>query len=426
MEDLFKNIPQGLINFLLVILFSLSIGMEQHKMNPDDSERKTYGTDRTFTFIGLFGYILLLASPADLIPYLIGFILLGCFLMIYYFVKVNRDGKYGMTTAMLGLIVYTFPLLIERSPIWMSLLFFVVVLIFAELKKPLRELSSRMAEDEFLTLAKFIIIAGIVLPLLPDTEISPYIPVSAHKIWLAVVVVSAISYLSYLLRRYIFHKAGLLLTGILGGLYSSTASTVILSRKSREDDRSPMMYAGAIIVATAMMFLRIYVLLFIFNKPIGMMAWPYFLLLFSVSAVVGYFLYRKGEKTENAEATINMDDKNPLEFKIAVLFAVLYIVFSAITQFVITNFGSGGLTTLSFIVGFTDIDPFLLNLFQGHYSVPQVVVLLATMQAIASNNALKVVYAQVLGGRNTASWVLKGFVVILLVNILVITLIYLL
>ena len=237
--EIFNHIPKELINFVLVVLFSFSIGMEQHKLNPHETEKKTYGTDRTFTFIGLLGYILLLASPSELWPFLLGLALLGCFLMIYYFMKIQKEGKYGMTTALLGMIVYTFPLLIERSPMWIALLFFVVVLIFTEIKKPLRQLSSRMAQDEFLTLAKFIIIAGIVLPLLPDTQISQYIPVSPYKIWLAVVVVSAISYLSYLLRRYMFPKAGLLLTGVLGGFYSSTASTVILSPKGTSGDENP-------------------------------------------------------------------------------------------------------------------------------------------------------------------------------------------
>lgn len=422
--EIFSQIPEELVNFVLVLLFSFAIGMEQYKLNPTETERKTFGTDRTFTFIGLLGYILILSDSSALMPYLIGFLLLGCFLMIYYLMKIHQEKKFGLTTVLLGLIVYTFPLLITHTPHWLSLLFFVVVLIFSEIKKPLRKFSGRVAEDEFLTLAKFIVIAGIVLPLLSDKEISPYIPVSPYKIWLAVVVVSAISYLSYLLRRYMFPKAGLLLTGILGGLYSSTASTVILARKSKEDNNNPKMYAGAIIVATAMMFLRIYVLLFIFNRSMAAMAWIYFLVLFLVSLAVGYFLYRAGQKTENADATIKMDDKNPLEFKIALLFAFLYIVFSVLTAYVISQFGMQGLSTLSIIVGVTDIDPFLLNLFQGHYAVTQIAVLIATMQAIASNNVLKSAYAFALGDRKTALWTLKGFGVILLFNMAAIVILY--
>ena len=414
--DITTQIPKEVIDFLLVVLFSLSIGMEQHKMNPHDSEKKTFGTSRTFTFIGVFGYIMLLASPQTLIPFLVGLVILGCFLMIYYFVKITKDGKYGMTTPILALIVFCFPLLIANSPLWISLLFFVVVLILANTKKSLNRISSNLAQDEFMTLAKFIIIAGIILPLLPRENISEYLTVSPYKIWLAVVVVSAISYLSYLLRRDVFPNAGLLLTVILGGLYSSTASTIILSRKSKEDISNPQMYAGAILMATAMMYFRIFILLIIFNKSIASVALPYFLILFLISAAIGYFIYKKGKKSEVPSTTINLDDKNPLEFKIALIFAVLYIVFSALTQYVITNFGTAGLTSLASIVGFTDIDPFLLNLFQGKYNVAVISVLIATMQAILSNNFLKAGYTWIFGGRNTAKWVSIGFAGIILVN----------
>lgn len=423
--EIFQSIPQELIHFLLVVLFSFSIGMEQHKVNSQDAEKRTFGTDRTFTFIGLFGYIMLLAAPQELLPFLVGLVLLGCFLMIYYFMKIQKDGKFGMTTVLLGMIVYTFPLVIVRSPLWVSLLFFVAVLILTEIKKPLQRINGKVAQDEFLTLAKFIIIAGIVLPLLPNEEISPYLNVTPYKVWLAIVVVSGISYLSYLLRRYIFPKAGLLLTGILGGLYSSTASTIILSRKSKEKGSDSKMYAGAILMATAMMFFRIFVLLLIFNQPIALVALPYFAILFVVSFVVGFFIYKSEHKTEKRHPFIEMEDKNPLEFKIAVVFAGLYILFSALTEYAISNFGSRGLSTLSVIVGFTDIDPFLLNLFQGKYNVAIIAVLIATMQSIISNNLLKAVYAWIFGERRTAKWVSIGLGCIVFVNIVLLLILYL-
>ena len=161
-----------------------------------------------------------------------------------------------------------------------------------------------------------------------------------------------------------FPKAGLILSGVLGGLYSSVVTTVILAKQSKEGKHSPRMYAGSIIIASAMMYFRVYILLLIFNQSLAISSWHYFLLLFLVSAAVGYLFYKKGEKAKTLD-TLDAAKDNPLEFKVALVFAILYLVFSALTQFMITQFGSAGLTTLSFIVGFTDITPFLLNLFQG-------------------------------------------------------------
>ncbi|AWM12997.1 DUF4010 domain-containing protein [Flavobacterium sp. NRK F10] len=414
-------IPQTLIEFVLVVLFSLSIGLEQRKRFP--KEKQTFGTDRTFAFIGVLGFLLLLADKETLIPFLVGFVMVGVFLAIYYFQKIKIEGRYGLTTVILGLITYSFSLILLKNPHWFSLLFFVAVIILAQIKKPLQDFSDEIDSEEFITLAKFIIITGVVLPLLPKETGLDWLPVSPYNIWLAVVVVSAISYLSYLLRKYAFPKAGLLLTGILGGLYSSTASTIILAKKSKETGRQPKTYAATIVMATAMMFLRIYILIVIFNVALALKALPYFIVLFGVTLTVGFWMYRSGKDEVSASQPI-LDDRNPLEFKVAVVFSLLYVLFSAITQFSITHFGQQGLNGLSIIVGFTDIDPFLLNLFQGHYDVTSHALLAATLQAIVGNNIIKLGYAWFLSGEGTKKWVLKGFGVVLLFNIAAILLLY--
>ncbi len=423
--ELWSSIPKEVINFVLVLLFSFSLGMEQHKQSIANTDKKVFGTDRTFTFFGLLGYVLLLPSKDQLWPFLIGFVVIACFMMIFYLMRIREDGQYGLTTVMLGLLVYTFPLLIDRSPLWVSLLIFVVVLILAEIKKPLQNLSAQVSETEFITLAKFITIAFIVLPSLPNEDLSPMIPVSPYRIWLAVVVVSAVSYFSYLLRRYMFPKASLILSGILGGLYSSMVTTIILAKQSKEKKYSPQMYAGAIIIASAMMYFRVYVLLFIFNRDLALASWLYFLLLFLVSMTTGYFLYKRGEKV-HGDKTAAFSNSNPLEFKVAVVFAGLYLLFSAVTQFMVTQFGDAGLTALSFIVGFTDITPFLLNLFQGHYSITSTMVLIATMQVMVSNNILKCAYARLWSTAETTKWTWRGFGIVIALNVAVILLLYLL
>ncbi len=416
-------IPQNLIEFILVVLFSLSIGLEQRKRFSKEKEKQTFGTDRTFTFIGVLGFLLLLADKEKLIPFLVGFVVVGAFLAIYYFQKIKMEQHYGLTTVILGLITYSFSLILLKNPHWFSLLFFVAVIILAQIKKPLQDFSDEIDSEEFITLAKFIIITGVVLPLLPKETGLDWLPVSPYNIWLAVVVVSAISYLSYLLRKYAFPKAGLLLTGILGGLYSSTASTIILAKKSRENNTQPKAYAATIVMATAMMFLRIYILIVIFNHVLAFKALPYFIALFGVTLVVGFWMYRLGKSEISASQPI-LDDHNPLEFKVAIVFSLLYVLFSIITQFSITHFGQQGLNGLSVIVGFTDIDPFLLNLFQGHYEVSTHALLAATLQAIIGNNIIKLGYAWFLSSQETRKWVLKGFGIVLFFNLIAILLLY--
>jgi uncharacterized membrane protein (DUF4010 family) len=173
------------------------------------------------------------------------------------------------------------------------------------------------------------------------------------------------------------------------------------------------------------MFIRIFIILVIFNKAVAILAAPYFLLLFAATLGTGIWLYKGADKSKLQNQPDLFADKNPLEFKVAIVFALLYVLFSIITQYTIQEFGQSGLTGLSILVGFTDIDPFLLNLFQGHYAVANAIIAISTLQAAASNNCLKMIYAWILSGHQTRRWVIRGFIFIIILNIVCIGLLYL-
>lgn len=422
MTNIFSEIPVLFIQFLLTTVFSFIVGLEQRKQQSEKEDQQTFGTDRTFVFIGLLGYVLLIVQPVEMFMYLAGGLVISLYLGIFYYQKIKFQNSYGLTTVLLALLTYLIPLMVITQPNWLTMTFFVLVLILMESKSSIKGFSKKIDRSEFITVAKFIIIAGIILPALPDEQIFTFLNLSPYKVWLAIVVISGISYLSYILRKFVFPDAGLLLTGVFGGLYSSTATTIILARKSKETNSNHQEYAAAIIIATAMMFLRIYILLLIFNPDVGISIALWFIIMFFISLGIAYYLFSQFKKTNKKEViTTNiLEDKNPLEFKIAVVFALLYVFFSFITQYTIENFGTQGLNILSFIVGFTDIDPFLLNLFQGKYEVTQLLIGMATFQAILSNNILKMLYAKVLGNRLLGKYIFQGFGIIIAANICVV------
>jgi uncharacterized membrane protein (DUF4010 family) len=428
MTNFLQEIPTLFIQFLLTAVFSFIVGLEQRKQHSEKEELLTFGTDRTFVFIGLLGFVLLVAEPVGMYLYLSGGLAVSALLGIFYHQKIKLQNNFGLTTVLLALLTYTIPLLVITQPKWLTMLFFVLVLVLTELKREIGGLSKKFNRSEFITVAKFIVIAGIILPALPDQQIFSFLNLSPYKVWLAIVVISGISYLSYILRKFVFPDAGLLITGLFGGLYSSTATTIILARKSKETDSNYREYAAAIIIATAMMFLRIYILLLIFNPEVGISFAPWFILLFFISLGTAYYFYTGFKKTKKAAIVTRniLEDKNPLEFKVAVVFALLYVFFSFVTHYTLQNFGAQGLNVLSFIVGFTDIDPFLLNLFQGKYEVTQLLVGMATFQAILSNNILKMFYAKTLGNRLLSKYIFQGFGIIIVANISVILILHLL
>ncbi len=410
-------IPQKLTDFLLVTLYSLIIGLTVRRLHSEkDSIEKLFGTDRTLTFIGILGYILLLAENENLIPYLGGGLIVSFFLGIYYWRKTEDKESFGFTTMVVALITYCIPLLVVTQPAWFTILIVVTVLIFTESKSSFVEMSRKFDKDEFITLAKFLAIAGVILPIVPNKPIVPFLEITPFKIWIAVVVISGISYLSYLLRKFVFMRSGITVSALLGGLYSSTAVTVILSKKGKNYDNNPSPFATGIILSMAMMYLRILVLMIIFNYKLSIMLAPYFVVMILVSIGAAGVLYLRNKHFEKVLVPEITADKNPLEFKVAIIFTLLFVAFSFITYYVIEWFGVSGLNALSWLVGISDIDPFLLNLFQGEFNVPVNMVALSCMQAVISNNIIKTLYGSFLAGPKLRKMIVTGMLIIIIAN----------
>jgi len=418
-------IPEGFVKFFLVLIFSLLIGLEQRRHHIDEDDDLLFGTDRTYTFIGLLGYVLFIADPIGFIPFLAGFLLIGLLLGIQYFQRIAKTGKFGLTSAVLALLTYCIPIMVFTQPTWLVLSFIVALLLITELKSHFITLSKKASEEEYIILATFIMLAGVVLPLLPDEDISAQIPVSPYHLWLAIIVVSGISYASYLLKKFVFPHSGIFITGLLGGLYSSTATTIILSRQAKKG-MGGSQTVSAIMIANGMMYLRILFLAFLFNRPVAIQLAIPFVILFIVCLTLSRIAAKKdgNQQADNDMAENTAANKNPLEFRTAAIFGLLFVVFAVITEFVSKEYGSTGVTSLAFIVGVTDIDPFLLNLLQHKTRIEMMTIVLAIMNATNSNNLVKMIYALSLGNKDHRKKIITNFLVIIVLGLFMSIVIY--
>ena len=425
--ELLNFIPVGFIKFFLVLIFSLLIGLEQRRHHINDNEDLLFGTDRTFTFIGLLAYVLFISDMVTYIPFLIGLVLIGFLLGIQYFHKISQYRKYGLTSVILALLTYCIPIMVFTQPVWLVLSFIVALLLVTELKSHFITLSKKASEEEFITLAKFIALAGILLPLLPEANISAQIPFSPYHLWLAIMVVSGISYCSYLLKKFVFPSSGILLTGILGGIYSSTVTTVILSRQQKQGNGG-VQTVSAIMIANGMMYLRILFLAVIFNRAVALqMAIP-FIIMFFIAYILSRFVSGKNKNipTEETPETNLEPNKNPLEFRTAAIFGLLFVLFALLTNFVLKIYGSSGVTGLAFAVGVTDIDPFLLNLLQSKSGIGQMTIVLAILNATNSNNLLKMIYSVTLSSKSIRKSLILNFSILIVSGLLLSIIFYIL
>ncbi len=391
------NISADLINLIVTVAFSFLIGLEIKTYRiqyHDDSTKYFFGSARTFTFVGMLGFIF---YKIDLSMYLAVMLGLSLLYALFYYQKLLNH-KQSILLYLVMLIVYGFGPLSIKFPIWMTSLVFVLVVFILNAKNSIHRFTQDFNPYEFEILGKMVLLSAVILPLLPNKEVIPYIPISPFKIWLAVVVVSGISYGGYIAQKYFFPNKGYFLTGIIGGTYSSTATTVVLARKANKTGRNPVIEA-AIIVATSVMYIRLIVVAVIFNFSIAKsIALPFAVLSLAGVVISLFFLYSKKKRDVNSEFV----DSNPLELGTAFVFAALFIIMMILTKYITNEYGSLGLKIFSFVAGFTDVDPFVLSLVTGKYVISSKEIIEAIMVAAGSNNLLKAAYALWFGGwKNT-------------------------
>ncbi len=429
MEKVFQYLPQDFVNFILVALFSLLIGLAQRRMNlGKESDTTVFGTDRTFTFIGILGFVLYILDPADYSLFTGGGLVLGLLLATNYYAKQIKHNVYGVTKIIIALITYCIAPVVYTQPSWLYITLVVTVLLLTEMKDTLTGIAERMKGDEMVTVAKFLAISGIILPMLPDKNIINGISLTPYTIWFATVVVSGISYLSYILRKYVFRESGIMVSGILGGLYSSTATISVLAGKCKTAPANELNeYVSAMLMAVSMMFVRFLILIFIFSREAFASVYPYLLVMSISTIAVSLYIHFRWEKKKISLSDENDDTSNPLEFKVALIFATLFVVFTILTHYTLLYAGNAGLNILSFFAGLSDITPFILNLL-GNNDIGSDVVVTCSMQAMVSNILVNMLYAFFFSGRRKEmrKILFIAFSTVIAVNILVLAISYLL
>ena len=398
MFDTYAWLPPDVVKVLLVLFLSFLIGFEREEHKAAGGQY-AFGGVRTFPLIGLIGYALALLSNGQPIPLVLGFLVVGSFLLLSYWRKLASAEAAGVTSEMSGLTTFLVGALVYYGHFWVATALSVASLLLLELKEMLEKFAGRIPPGEIVTFAKFLLLTGVILPILPNQEFGRF-HVNPFKTWLVVVAVSTISYGSYVLQRLTRGRGGVLLAALLGGAYSSTVTTVVISRKAL-DDRHSHLFVGSILLASGVMYIRLIALIALFNRGLAAMVAPSFLALAALAIATGWLWSRRRDvDAEGVER--EFEPKNPLELLTAFLFALLFLAMLVATQLLVTYLGKAGVNTLAAIMGVSDVDPFIMGMTQAAGTVtPLRVAAGAVVIAAASNNLIKGIYAFSLAGRKT-------------------------
>jgi len=397
MDALVSHLPPEFFGFVLTLGLSLLIGFEREEHEPDG-----IGGVRTFPIIGLGGFLLIAGFPDTAIPFALGLVVMGGLVALTHWHALQL-GEPGITTEAAALLMFTIGGCAAKGLYWISIATGVVTVILLHEKRFLEGLATALPRHEMRTLLRFLLLTAVILPVVPNRDFTPF-EINPFKIWLVVVAVSAVSYVSYLLRMWWGEDRGLILAGLLGGAYSSTVTTVVLSRQSKKREPCSVGFAGAIVAATGMMYIRLWILLLLFAAPLAYRLTALFWGLGIAAVIVGSLLARTAKSDNGCEydPTTERRDGNPLEITSAFTFAAIFLAILVATKVVAERFGSTGVLVMAAIMGAADVDPFVLGLTQTIGSGLDVgIAALAVVIASAVNNLMKGIYAIVFGSRRT-------------------------
>jgi len=350
------------------------------------AERSSPGGVRTFPMLAICGATLYLIEPAHALAFVAG--LFGLAAWLYGFIRTapahEREAPSFMIPAS-NLLAYVLGPVALIEPPWVAIALTVAAVLLLGARERLHRLIHVVPPDELSTAAQFLILTAIILPLVPHVRVTSLTPLTPYGIWLAVVAICTLSYASYLMQRYMPMRNIALLPAILGGAYSSTATTIVLAKRLREAKTAPADVSAGIVAATSVMYLRIGVVVAIFNPRIALQIAPALLALWVIGALFALYEWRRDSKRAR-NGGLAAAPRNPLQIPTALLFAALIFVISVITVWMRDNFGETGIFALSAVVGLTDIDPFVLNIAQGGVAGARVADLAAAILIAASSN----------------------------------------
>jgi uncharacterized membrane protein (DUF4010 family) len=365
-------------------------------------ERSRPGGIRTFPMLAMCGATLYLIEPAHAFAFIAGLLGLAAWLHAYLRSAPAKPEAPTFMVPASNLLAYVIGAIALMQPPWVAVALTVAAVLLLGTRERLHRLIHIVPRDELLTVGEFLILVGIILPLVPHEQVSSLTPLTPYGIWLAVVTVCTLSYLSYLLQRYAAIKNAALLPAVLGGAYSSTATTVVLAKRLREAKQAPAEISAGIVAATAIMYVRLGVVVALFDMHIALTLAPALTALCAIGAALAIYEWRR-PRARSTKTNLAVLPENPLQIPAALIFAALIVVISVISAWVRGAFGENGILVLSAVVGATDIDPFVLNIAQGGVAGMSVANLCAAVLiAAASNNVAKAAYAIGFGGMAAA------------------------
>lgn len=403
------SLSQGdfIIRLIVAIGIGSVIGLERQFRAMKENSQGFAGI-RTFIFLVLLGFIAALFyylfSPWVYVALFLGVSILTA--TTYWFSASKGDR--GTTTEFSSLLAFVLGSMVLVGLIEISLMIMVLIVLVLSSKFRIKTIVGMITAEELYDFIRFVVIALLIFPFLPDHTYGPYDVLNPKEIGWVIILTSGLGFVGYILAKFLGARKGILLGGIVGGLVSSTAVTWIYAKKSKESEGLSESCATAILAAASIMFIRVMIWTFIFNQTLFNSLIPSIGLIFlsAIGTTLYFFFKGKNKEINGTEVPLT----KPLDLKGAMVFGIIYILILLIVSYANETLGESGTLVSSAIAGFSDIDAITISISKLTGETLELSIgSIAILIAVISNTLVKMGIGIYAGSRELRKILLIGY-----------------
>lgn len=400
----------------LVLTFAVSAGIGLLVGLERERKPSAKAGVRTFTLIALLGSLAALLAEATESAWALGagaVAVTGALVAAYLHDREATRDDSGTTTVMAALAVFFLGAINYYGYRTPAVALGVGITVLLYFKAEIEGFSQKLTGQDVRSMLQFAVLTAVILPLLPDRAFGPYGVLNPFQIWLMVVLVAAVSLSGYVAWRMTLGRHGLLLTGVLGGLVSSTATTLGYARQVAAGSQTMPAAVLVILLANATMLVRVLVLV----GAVAPAVLPHALVVIVPALLMALAgVARRWKAVETEPASGEEPFRNPTQLSTALGFGALYALILLFSAWANERLGTGGVLSLAAASGLTDVDAITLSSLQmlNRAALSRETALAAVAVAVGSNLAFKAVMASTAGGAALRAPVVRAFGAVLL------------
>lgn len=400
----------------VALALGLLIGIERGWHERGLGEGRRIAGLRTFGIIGLLGAVwgLLAAELGDMLL-AAAFLAFSALVVVAHLVESKDDRDYGITTAVAALLTFALGAMAARGHLTVAGATAVVATTLLGLKPVLHKWLEQMEQRELYAIFKMLLISVVLLPILPNQGYGPWGALNPYEIWWMVVLIAGISFAGYFAVKIAGSRRGLVITGLFGGLASSTAVTLSFAKIGKNNPSVHSLLAAGVILAAGTMFPRMLLEVSVINRALL----PELLMPLIAMMLVSYISVPLLLFTSERESTIHtVNIKNPFEMLPALKFGALLVAVMLLAKLFQQWFGDTGLYAVAAISGITDVDAITLSISRlARGDLDATVAVQAIVIAASVNTLVKGMLVTLICGRAMAWKVMLTFSLAILIGV---------